>query len=660
MAAEERGCPDLEGWPTHSLALHGVRQISLEEFRERVAGADRDAGTYSVQTAPGGTVSARVVGRADDNSDACQQFLRTYLAATSFSWEPEHLFLINEPCYIAVGSGVVFLADGKIVVETLFPTGNETIALRVGGGLTAENIGGELRRAPELGDGVWVPLLSRGSLVYGHAIAESMVQDSALDRAGLSHLISYAATAWPQGAQEIVMARAHAPVVRFPALLVKVPRVLFASKLYRHPPLGREFEKFIERAKVQILADAGSCEPPADKIYVSRLGVPNRRMSNEPELVECLSRIGFHIVSGERLSFEEQVRTFRNARLVVGAYGSGLVNGVFAGPHATLCELRPLNNPYYSPNWDDFYIALAATMQFSYGIFVADNPPGSDIWECDIPKALELITSLSADLDVQEGARRAARPQSESTPPTVPHDNTPKSGDFWTIGDLEGDDYYSLIVRLLADLRPRNFAQIGGIVGDILSHVDCPSIVVGPQFEINQQIIGQKPFCGIFQLDSHVFFSLYDPTKLFGENIEMALLSGSRLFENVIHEFTCIERHAKKHSVVVIYDCIPTDAHICRRFCDDQTLATQSTHPHWWTGDVWKAILILKTIRPDLHIHTFDAFPTGLAVITNLDPTSAALPENHPGIVEKYRALEVRSTKTFAELPSAIESLRIE
>ncbi len=73
------------------------------------------------------------------------------------------------------------------------------------------------------------------------------------------------------------------------------------------------------------------------------------------------------------------MRTFAGARLIVGPYDLGLTNAAFAAPNATPCELRSLNNPDHSPNWDDFYIALTATMQFSYSICIAWNPPSEEV-----------------------------------------------------------------------------------------------------------------------------------------------------------------------------------------------------------------------------------------------------------------------------------------
>ena len=39
-----------------------------------------------------------------------------------------------------------------------------------------------------------------------------------------------------------------------------------------------------------------------------------------------------------------------------------------------------------------------------------------------------------------------------------------------------------------------------------------------------------------------------------------------------------------------------------------------------WSGDVWKVVVWLRRHRPDLRITTLDVAPTGLAVVTGLDP----------------------------------------
>ena len=78
----------------------------------------------------------------------------------------------------------------------------------------------------------------------------------------------------------------------------------------------------------------------------------------------------------------------------------------------------------------------------------------------------------------------------------------------------------------------------------------------------------------------------------------------------------------------------------------------------WWTGDVWRTIVALKKMRPDLKIVALDAAPTGLIVITNLnsarpasyaeyDRISKYMNELDFTIEELHESLEIQSTSTI-------------
>ena len=400
----EATTPDLEGWPTFALSTGNVRHIALDEFRKVVTDGGDEAGFYAVQTGPGGSVAPRIVDCMEYSGDLCRAFLKDYLNVEAFSWPPEYLFLVNQPCYIAASSGVVFLADGRVIADTLFPADNAVTEPRsiedcIGGGLRADIIVEEIRQAPVLDRGLWAPLHSRWSNVYRHAISESIVQDSVFRRSGLSRSIFYAATAWPNGTRRFVMSRAHSPIMTFYPPLVLAPKAIFASKLYRHRPLGQEFLNAIEKHKACALNRSQPATPAHRKVYVSRLGIDRRRMTNEAELAAQLSQMGFHIVAPQTMPFDEQVRIFMGARLIVGPYGSGLVNAAFAAPGAALCELRPLNAEYDAPLWDYYFLSMAATVGLQYGVYVASNKPDAIEWECDIPKVIGLIDKISREIE---------------------------------------------------------------------------------------------------------------------------------------------------------------------------------------------------------------------------------------------------------------------
>ena len=77
-------------------------------------------------------------------------------------------------------------------------------------------------------------------------------------------------------------------------------------------------------------------------VYVTRGGaMNNRRVDNEAELMDYLSGRGFDMVDPGTLSALEQIETFAQASMIVGAHSAGLVNLAFTGPGAAVVELFP-------------------------------------------------------------------------------------------------------------------------------------------------------------------------------------------------------------------------------------------------------------------------------------------------------------------------------
>lgn len=158
-----------------------------------------------------------------------------------------------------------------------------------------------------------------------------------------------------------------------------------------------------------------------------------------------------------------------------------------------------------------------------------------------------------------------------------------------------------------------------------------------------------------------IFFARFDPKILLQGSIDLAFLDGLHLFEFLLRDFFHLEKFCSKNSVIVMHDCIPIDEYICTRAESDFETRSHSNHPEWWTGDVWKMLPILRAYRPDLKIYSFDAAPTGLVMITNLDPFSSVLSDNYFDIIEKFRCknfghggienffagLELRSTSSI-------------
>jgi hypothetical protein len=175
---------------------------------------------------------------------------------------------------------------------------------------------------------------------------------------------------------------------------------------------------------------------------------------------------------------------------------------------------------------------------------------------------------------------------------------------------------------------------------------------VDPNFRLNTDVLGSKQAVLLFSQTSDDFFATNDVHAILGGAIDLAFLDGLHLFEVLLRDFINTEKYCKRCSVVALHDCIPPDRHVARRDEADRTLGSQSDHPNWWAGDVWKVAAILLQYRPDLDITFVDAMPTGLVFVTNLDPTSPVLESRYFEICRTW--MDVDSRPTLEEFLSTV------
>lgn len=232
------------------------------------------------------------------------------------------------------------------------------------------------------------------------------------------------------------------------------------------------------------------------------------------------------------------------------------------------------------------------------------------------------------------------------------------------VPDLPGEYYLGFLERIHQTLRPKTYFEIGTRFGESLERATCGSVAVDPQFSIHHDILGSKPFCLLYRMTSDQFFASYDLSQILNNPLDFAFLDGMHLFEYLLRDFANAERHCKRNSVIALHDCVPVEIPITVRSESNWEIRKQARHQEWWMGDVWKVVVILKEYRPELKITTFDAPPSGLVTITNLDPSSRTIWDQYFNIIEKYRnvtldqyglqqyirSLEIRNTSELMSL----------
>jgi hypothetical protein len=196
--------------------------------------------------------------------------------------------------------------------------------------------------------------------------------------------------------------------------------------------------------------------------------------------------------------------------------------------------------------------------------------------------------------------------------------------------ELPGEDYFRLLERIHAHLAPRTYMEIGVFTGKSLRLAAPSTRVLGvdPEPRLKRPA---GPNTTIFTEPSDEFFARHDVrAELGGRPLDLALIDGMHCFEFALRDFMNLERVCHPRSVILLHDCYPLD----------ERSAERERSTEFWSGDVWRLMLLLKKHRPELAIHTLATSPTGLGVILNLDPASTVLRDGYERIVAEGSALE--------------------
>jgi len=195
---------------------------------------------------------------------------------------------------------------------------------------------------------------------------------------------------------------------------------------------------------------------------------------------------------------------------------------------------------------------------------------------------------------------------------------------------VHGEDYLAVLERMQRHLGPRTYFEIGVATGGSLRLAAPPTRAIG----VDPRPLLEGPLPAnttLYRLTSDEFFARHDlRAELGGLPVDLAFIDGLHLFEYALRDFINTERYCEAGSTIVFDDCLPRDRLTAQR---ERALT-------FWTGDVWKVVLVLKKYRPDLGVHTIAAPPTGVCVVRNLDPRSTVLSERLDEIIGEFMSLD--------------------
>ena len=187
--------------------------------------------------------------------------------------------------------------------------------------------------------------------------------------------------------------------------------------------------------------------------------------------------------------------------------------------------------------------------------------------------------------------------------------------------------YYGLLRRAHEILKPRCYLEIGVHKGHSLALVQPETHAVG----IDPEPMVEDPpgNAEIVPATSDDFFGNLDLFSLLEGPVDLAFVDGLHLFEQALRDVANVERHSNPDGIILIHDCLPIDAATSAR---EQTSMI-------WSGDVWKVVVALRRYRQDLTVTTVDVEPTGLAIVSGLDPDNTVLFDRYDEIVDELRDL---------------------
>lgn len=130
-----------------------------------------------------------------------------------------------------------------------------------------------------------------------------------------------------------------------------------------------------------------------EKIYIRR-NSGMRKVVNIDEIEELLVERGFVFVEPEKLTFLQQVKLFKNAKIIVGATGAGLSNAIFCMPGTHVAVFMGKHEDMIYRYWLNMLAPLKLTISYVLGEIVKNKDLG--IHGDFVVSSLEIINLLES------------------------------------------------------------------------------------------------------------------------------------------------------------------------------------------------------------------------------------------------------------------------
>jgi len=172
---------------------------------------------------------------------------------------------------------------------------------------------------------------------------------------------------------------------------------------------------------------------------------------------------------------------------------------------------------------------------------------------------------------------------------------------------LPGVNRIKAVQRALADRVKPVYLEIGVSKGLAFRQIAAEEkIAVDPAFRLSEHTRAvadaKARTTHYFETTSDAFFD--NETAFLGQRpIDVALIDGMHTYEQVVRDVENTLRYLRDDGVIFLHDCNPPFELAGRPAASWDDFMAQQSGPlaiGLWNGDVWKAIVHLRSTRPDL------------------------------------------------------------
>jgi hypothetical protein len=244
-------------------------------------------------------------------------------------------------------------------------------------------------RSPKRISGYATPLRGPFDTFY-HTLIESLPRLLSIERIGAPQgtAIKLLCTSPPTPVEEFYLSHLSFDfqlTIVTPGCLYQIDHLVFTP--FKTP----RFAGIVPPVYVEMLRSKTCPNRPSranQRFFISREKTGNRVVLNRKALLDALGPYGFTEVILEDLTFQEQIRLFYDAEVVIGPHGAGFSNLIFS-PNARVIELFP--STYLVPHY--YYMAKGLGLPYDY-VLGAKSDYKIDGFQVDLDVCLEKLQRL--------------------------------------------------------------------------------------------------------------------------------------------------------------------------------------------------------------------------------------------------------------------------